>query len=180
MKTPKAFREMEFRGLINELIALFHPHTYVEIGVKNGWTFNEIAPQVRRAVAVDPAPMKEIHDWPQVEKFRMTSAEFVKIWTDPIDLLFIDGDHRKDAVLHDIYQVGDFVREGTGLILCHDTHPVREELLDDGHCSTAWKAVWEIRLNFPEYEVVTLPGPWAGLSILRRAPRHLYFQEVSA
>ena len=171
----KTYKNMEFREFICELIRLFEPHTYVEMGVQKGYTFNMVSPMVKRAVAVDINDMISIITRPNVETCRMTSLEFAKQWTDPIDLLFIDANHRKECVLDDFDALNGFVREGSGLILLHDTHPAAEHLLSDRFCSNAWEAAWEIRKKrkYADFEIMTLPGPYAGLSIIRKAKRHL-------
>lgn len=68
-----------------------------------------------------------------------------------------------------------FVTAGHGLICLHDTHPISRELTADEFCSNAWEAAVEIRRNpeFEDFEIVTLPGPRAGLSIIRKATSHL-------
>lgn len=172
----KKYKNMEFRELMCELVRLFEPATYVEIGVQKGYTFNSISPLVNCAVAVDVNPMDRIAELPHVQKFQMPSIEFAKKWNDPIDLLFIDADHRKESVLADFNALNSFVREGTGLIMLHDTHPIGEHLLSDRFCSNAWEAAEEIRRNVryrDDFEIVTLPGPHAGLSVIRKAKRHL-------
>lgn len=171
----KPHKHTEFRNLMIELIRLFSPATYVEVGVQRGYIFNALAPLVQRAVAVDILAMTDVIDRPNVEKHIMPSARFAETWRDPIDLLFIDADHRKEAVLADFDALAPFVREGEGLILLHDTHPVQESLLSDRFCSNAWEAAWTIRRGrkYKDFEIVTLPGPWAGLSIIRKAERHL-------
>jgi hypothetical protein len=163
-----------------ELVKLLKPGTYVEVGVQRGYTFNVIAPLVEKAVAVDVQKMKSIADAPNVVKYQMTSEEFAKQWWEPIDLLFIDADHHAEAVSRDFHNLSGFVREGTGLILLHDTHPMMEELLQDEFCSSAWitaDQLWRYSVNYrdgvPEgYEIVTLPGPWFGLSIVRKRGKH--------
>lgn len=169
----KPQKNMEFRDLMVELVRLFSPHTYVEVGVQRGFTFNTIAAMVPKAVAVDIQDMPRVIGRPNVEKHVMPSAQFVAIWKEPIDILFIDADHRKEAVLADFDVLSPFVREGSGLILLHDTHPVQESLLSDRFCSNAWEAAWTIRKNrkYSDFEIVTLPGPWAGMSIIRKAGR---------
>ncbi len=171
----KVWKVTEHRELIAELIRLFEYETYVELGIRKAQTFNMIAPLVKRAVAVDNVDWGRIIDRPNVEKFIMTSEEFSKVWKDPIDLLFIDADHAKQAVLSDVDRISPFVREGTGLILLHDTYPIAEHLLAPGYCNNAWEAAWTIRRSpkYKDFEIVTLPGPYAGLSIIRKAPRHL-------
>lgn len=161
-----------------ELVKLYHPKTYVEIGVAEGYTFNQIImrPEIELAVAVDIKPMPNVpadgYKTKDVHLFEMSSQEFAKVWKDPIDMLFIDGDHNKETVEHDFFEIGKFVRTGTGLILLHDTHPMTEELLQPQFCHNAWEfadRLWGDNTDWVNaYEVVTLPGPWAGLSIVRK------------
>ena len=173
----QAQRKQEFRDLIFELVLLFKPYTYCEIGVKRGYVFNYIAPHVSRAVAVDIAPFRGIRKGGNTLHYQMSSLDFVKEWgkqsNTKIDLLFIDADHRCKQVLEDLGAMHNFVPECTGLILLHDTYPIREELLIDSRCSDAWKAAKFIRQELNKvYEIVTLPGPQAGLSIIRKAMTH--------
>lgn len=165
----------EFRKLMVELVHIFQFPTYVEIGARNGDTFNLIAPLVKRAVAVDIIPMDGVIKRPNVEVFHMTSQDFANTWTDPINLLFIDADHSAKVVMQDFNRLSQFVPEGTGLILLHDTHPISKEQLAPTRCGDAWKAAWMIRSDpaFQHFEIVTLPGPIAGLSIIRKAIKHL-------
>lgn len=50
-----------------------------------------------------------------------SSYEIAKNWKEPIDILFIDGDHRYEAVKQDYALFSPFVRKG-GLIIFHDTN----------------------------------------------------------
>lgn len=174
IKTPKEYINMEYRWLLIELAKTFHPHTYVEIGVKKGYTFNAMLPYVKRAVGVDivDAPIDtKFSNW---EFFKMPSSEFAFKWKDPINFLFIDGDHNRDAVLDDFERLFKFVQSDEGLIFLHDTYPVKPELCKKGYCYNAWEAAKYLRKhvnNHPlsiNYEIITLPGPWAGLSIIRK------------
>lgn len=178
MRAPGKYRNMEFRGLIVEMVNLFQPETYVEIGVQRAYTFNTISPLVKRAVAVDIVDTGRIAQHPNVETYIMPSIAFSKLWKDPIDLLFIDADHTKESVLADFNALAPYVADN-GLVLLHDTHPVQESLLREGYCSNAWEAARKIHLGlkYRDWEIVTLPGPWAGLSIARRAPEHLMWRE---
>jgi predicted O-methyltransferase YrrM len=49
------------------------------------------------------------------------SHEVVKSWRDPIDMLFIDGNHAFDAVRQDFLDWSPFVRPG-GMLAFHDTY----------------------------------------------------------
>lgn len=171
------FRHMEFRDLIIQLVRLHQPKTYVEVGVQKGYTFNTIAPMVKRAIAVDVKIQKSIITRDGIEHYEMPSSEFMKQWKDPIDLLFIDGDHRKETVIADFDGLSTFVPT-TGLILLHDTGPVCEKLLDDSYCSNAWEAAQEISQNkekYGQFEICTLNFPWAGLSIIRKIGKHYLY-----
>jgi hypothetical protein len=170
---PRQFRYMEFRNVLKELVLLGDPDVYVEIGVQKAETFNLVAPGARRAIAVDINPMPQVIRNPNVEVFHMSSLEFAEVWQGKIDILFIDGDHRREAVRQDILALEKFVPECTGLILLHDTYPVVPDLEKDSYCSNAWEVAREIHEDWEGWEIVTIPGPWAGLSILRKAPRHL-------
>lgn len=180
MHTPKEYREMEFIELFISLAKLFKPKVYVELGVKKGYTIKRMAEFVEKAIGVDiniPAI-----DLPNVELVQCKTVEFAKSFNgrDPfIDMLFIDADHEKEAVLWDFLSYLPYVRPGTGLILLHDTHPVNDELIQPGYCHNAWQAAEFIYKDYhTDVEIVTLPGPWAGLSIARRlGPHHLAWKQ---
>lgn len=177
IKTPCQYRNMEFRDLLILLVQMFAPRTYVELGVKGGYTFNAVAQcsQIERAVAVDIAPMTNIITGDKIQHYQCSSREFQEKWKQKknrgIDLLFIDADHSKEAVLDDFMRMSPYVTSYTGLICMHDTYPVKSELMVDGYCSNAWEAVRELRYdaNFNDmFEFLTLPGPWAGMTIARK------------
>ena len=160
-------KKQEYKDFIVELAKLFKPKVYVEIGAKAGYVINAVSEHAERAIAVD-LKLSGIKDG--IEQFQMSSEEFSFLWKDPIDLLFIDADHRAEAVLNDLDYLSKFVVPETGLILLHDTFPVNERLLQDDRCSDAWRVARMIHMTKFDYEIVTLPGPWAGLSIIRPVP----------
>jgi predicted O-methyltransferase YrrM len=177
MKTPNEYREMEFIELFIALARLFKPQTYVELGVKKGYTIRRMAPYVKHAIGIDIAPLEVNPDWGNVTTIKSTTLDYAKSLagrTPFIDMLFIDADHECGAVLNDFWAYFPYVRPGTGLILMHDTHPINQELLDPGYCHDAWIAAKQLSLRSTEnqYEIVTLPGPWAGLSIVRKLGAH--------
>ena len=162
-------KKQEYKDFIVELVKLFKPKLYVEIGARFGYTFNAVAPYCRRAIAVDPISDVKLSD--NVRQYKVTSNAFVAMAAESnlkIDLLFIDGDHSSKQVMNDFIEIGKFVVPETGLILLHDTFPVHVDLLSETRCGDAWKVAKEIRSFFASWEIVTLPGPWAGLSIIRK------------
>ena len=178
-------RHQEFRDLILELVLLFKPDTYCEIGVKRGYVYNHIAPHVKRAVAVDIAPFRGIYKKANALHFNMSSDDFIQEWykqdNQQIDMAFIDADHNYTQVLRDYVGIEVFVPEHVGLILLHDTYPVNKSLTAEGYCGTAWKAAKSLRESpySNSIEILTLPGPRAGLSIIRKAKTYGWMDESS-
>lgn len=175
MHTPQEYREMEFIELFIALAKLYRPKVYVELGVKKGYTLKRMAPFVGQAIGIDIVPLAI--DLPNVKFVQGKTTEFAESLAgrEPfIDMLFIDADHSTKAVLEDFYAYFPYVKPGTGLILLHDTHPINEELTEDGYCSDAWKTAVYLRKEgyCMDLEIVTLPGPWAGLSIVRKLGVH--------
>lgn len=179
MKTPKEYKEMEFAGVMIELAKLFKPEFYVELGVRKGATLLKMAPYVKRAVGVDINPVA-FNPPDNVSTYKCSTLDFAQGQkSESIDFLFIDADHDPAAVLADLKAFLPKVKTGTGLIFLHDTHPIMQELTDPGYCNNAWKAADMVfhGNGYPNLEIVTLPGPWAGLSILRkRGTHHLSWQ----
>lgn len=180
----KNLKKQEFVPLMQFLVEMYEPDVYVEIGVEKSYTFNQVAPLVKEAYAVDIRLMPNIIQLDNVKVCRMSSIDFAEKWGKgkwgkgkQIDLLFIDADHRRDAVLFDFNFLSRFVTPGTGLVLLHDTYPSSKHLLKDGWCSNAWEAAEEIHTNpkYRDWYGITLPGPWAGLSIFRFVPRNKHF-----
>jgi len=170
---------MEYRNVLEEIIRVAQPHTYVEIGILRAGTFNLISPHVTRAVAVDKNGCKYVTKLPHVEIYPILSDEFFLQWSDPIDICFIDADHSKQAVLRDFDNALKFIREGTGAIFLHDTHPANRYYTHPDKCNDAYAAAWEIRTaeKYRDIEIVTLPWGGAGLSICRKAPRQLAWKD---
>lgn len=182
IKTPAPYRQMEYRWLLLQLAEFFKPETYVEIGVKNGYTFIEMLKYVGLGIGVDidnSVAQRMPTEYSNWKFFHGTSREFADGWEGPIDFLFIDGDHKRDSVIDDFENLFKWVTEDRGLIFLHDTYPVKPELAMPGYCNDAWEAGRYLRERANGvhplgllYEMVTLPGPWAGLSIVRRLRRN--------
>jgi predicted O-methyltransferase YrrM len=182
MKTPAEYKEMEFIELLIVIAKLFKPKVYMELGTKRGYTIRRMAQFVERAIGVDIRQLEL--DLPNVTTITGTTQAYAESLANSgefIDMLFIDADHSYEAAYEDFLKYLPLVRSGTGLIMMHDTHPVMPELAVEGHCGTAWKAARKIHLLGQDklnVEIVTLPGPWAGLSIIRKlGDFHLAWQK---
>lgn len=192
-------KNTEFRDLFIELIKLFKPKVYMELGTKNGYIFNSIAPLVERAIAIDCNGFNQsFYKHKNAFLFDMTTDDLYNLYSEEgifvapknvqqdlifqyqVDFLFIDACHEKEQVLKDFDNFSKFVKEDIGLIFLHDTYPTKKELTAPGYCHNAYEAAWEIRNNATykkDFEIVTLPGPFFGLSIIRKATKQVAWEE---
>ena len=124
----------------------YRPRTFVEIGVFAGWTSREVlkdSPWVERYVGVDLAPDKLAPEClaqltvvglgPEKEPGRLAKRDprFEMVLLDgpdalrpemvaPADMVFIDGDHRYEAVRRDTAVARAALRDGAGILTWYD------------------------------------------------------------
>lgn len=172
--------------LIVCLCALYRPEIYIEFGTQRGYTFNKVLPYIQeKAISVDVANYREIKESDKVEKYVGTTCSyyltFPRNLEKSVDVVFIDAYHAADAVYRDVQIARELIKTSTGLILLHDTYPITEELKSPKYCSDAWKTARNLKnemLNWRKethLEVLTLPGPFFGLTILREVPAGGHF-----
>ena len=130
--------------LLHGLVRALKPERVVEIGSARGASTCYIAQALRengagRLRAIDPHVKTEWNDEHSVDSYdqlvgnlralrleayveviREFSHDVAPRWKDPIDLLFIDGDHSFEGVERDWKLFSPFVRE-FGFIVFHDT-----------------------------------------------------------
>ena len=138
-----AMDNIEIHGLVRAIGMLDRaPERIVEIGSYCGGSTVVIATAARRrnravqVFAIDPFQSDGSHylagyerlfdgnvaEWGVVDtitKVRTTSVAASIGWKEPIDFLFVDGDHEYEAVLADIRAFVPFVRDG-GIVAFHD------------------------------------------------------------
>ena len=110
--------------------------------------------------------------------FKGTTQEFSKeVEASPlqINMLFIDADHSKEAVIQDFKDFFPFVAPH-GLILLHDTHPKNEEMMNPCLSGTACQAVEILSRDTGAYELMTIPVT-PGLTICRKRQVQLSWME---
>ena len=184
----RKYKETEFVNLFIEFAKLLRPNHYLEIGIKKGYVFKEMVKYCGHAVGVDPNPLLHedfLRHYENATVFKMTSEEFKKTYQGPkFDMIFIDGDHTLKGVLHDVVEIAKpMIKPTTGLIFIHDTYPSNPDLTKPGYCDEGgWQVARAIHkdftTSFKDFEIVTIPGPWAGVSILRYVPEeHLHWQK---
>ena len=166
---------------IVHLASLICPRVYVELGIYRCALFNRIVPFAEQLIGVDISADagNYMQQSSKTRFFKGTTQEFAqKVVANPlqIDLLFIDADHSKTAVLQDFKDFFPFVAPH-GLILLHDTHPGNEQMIQPEWCGTAYLAVEELLKEAgSSYELMTIPiSP--GLTICRKRQAQLSWQE---
>lgn len=166
---------------IVHLVSLIRPKVYIELGIFQCALFNRIIPFADQLIGVDISPQagSYMHQSSKTRFYNGTTQAFAKeVEANPlqIDVLFIDADHSREAVLHDFNAFFPFVAPH-GLILLHDTHPGNEALIQPEWCGTAYQAAEELSGRIGStYEIMTIPlSP--GLTICRKRQVQLAWQE---
>lgn len=167
-------------NFIVHLASLVQPKVYVELGIYHCALFNRIVPFAEQLIGVDISAEagNYMQQSPNTRFFNGTTQEFAKeleVHPLQVNMLFIDADHSKEAVLQDFKDFFPFVAPH-GLILLHDTHPGNENLIQPEWCGTAYLAVEELLRENGAYELMTIPlSP--GLTICRKRHGQLSWRE---
>jgi hypothetical protein len=163
--------KMVARGL-NEAKKL---DNYLELGIRNGRNFNEVARFAKTAYAVDIDKRwyKPIKDNKNLVWFHGATKDFLTSYEgEKFDLIFIDADHKHESSLED-FQLSLPLLKDNGIILIHDTYPTCEELVSYSYCGDTYKTAQWIKDNMlDEVEVVTLPF-YYGVSVIRKTKKQL-------
>lgn len=145
---------------------------YLELGIRAGSCFNEVAPLAKEAYAVDINDcFKYIKSNKNMMWFRGKTTDFLNNYNraNKFDLVFIDANHNHESSLNDFELSLPLVHEN-GLILLHDTYPTKEELLSKKYCGDSYKTADVIRRKYGDVcEIATLPF-YYGISVVRRMP----------
>lgn len=107
--------------VIMYLIEKYGYKTYLEIGVGKGSNFRAIECETKHCV--DPN---------YASTYKMTSDKFFKMLDNKkdkrkYDIVFVDGDHSKRAVMRDVNNSLRYLSKG-GIILIHDMNPFSERV----------------------------------------------------
>jgi len=154
------------------------PWIYAEFGIRNGDTFNLVAPLFEKAYAVDHVDcLTPIQHNANLIWFHGSTTEFINNLSDEkFDLVFIDADHSYEQSMKDFAGVFPFVKDN-GIIVLHDSYPPNEAHTGEGSaCGDVWKTAWEIRTQWKNVcEIVTIPAEF-GFSIIRKAEGQLLWR----
>lgn len=165
---------------IVHLASLVRPKVYVELGLFQCALFNRIIPYAEQLIGVDirPEAGNFMQQSPKTRFVNAATQEYAReLEVSPlqINLLFIDADHSKEAVIQDFQNFFPFVAPH-GLILLHDTHPQDEAMMQPGLSGTACQAVEILAQNTGEFELMTIPVA-PGLTICRKRQVQLKWRE---
>jgi len=124
--------------LIQFIINKYNYSNYLEIGCDKDQSFSRI--KIKNKVGVDPISGGTIRD---------TSDNFFKTNKDKFDIIFIDGLHHYEQVIHDIYNALDILNDN-GHILVHDCLPrtIAHQAIPRYRGSwngDVWKSIVELR-----------------------------------
>lgn len=175
----------EYTEFIIALVNLLKVDTYVETELKWNGPLNHVRQHVRRAIGIDPHFRSTVRH--NEEIFGMSIKAYVDTLNERragefIDLLFLDAGRTLEDSMTELMLLSPYVKTCKGLILVHNTHPIAKELTINPCCGEVWKiarTLHESATYSQYYEIVTLPGPCTGLSIIRKAPYHLTWDKAS-
>ncbi len=170
------------QDFIIHLACILKPEIYVELGIFKCGLFNRMVPLAGKAIGVDANPEAGQHmvRAPNVRFVSATTADFarqLKAAPIAIDMLFIDADHSKEAVMADFRSFLPFVRP-QGLILLHDTHPIDEAATASERCGDGYLAIEELSREREDFEMMTIPVH-PGLTCCRKRQRQLSWQSTT-
>lgn len=172
-----------FALILFNLVLLYRPRIIVEIGTRTAHSTNIFLAALRavgsgmlHSVDIDPTCVHYVRRWYRKNWafHNMSSLEFSARFNEPVDLAFIDGDHRFEAAKQDFEIMGSLLVPD-GLILMHDTYPPCKQYEGDSDLADAWKVpVWVKQTLSEEFEVCTIPKH-LGLSLIRKRGSTKYF-----
>lgn len=161
---------MKRYNIINKLIEKYDYKSYLEIGVRNGMTFNKV--HIDQKESVDPNELNST--------YKVTSDVFFKKYPEKsYDIIFIDGLHHTDQVDRDIINSINSLNTN-GTIVLHDCNPIKKEhQIVPKQCNIwngdVWKSI--VKFRFKEYDKFKcfVINTDHGLGIIRRGKSDVKF-----
>jgi hypothetical protein len=126
--------------VLNKLISKYNYKSYLEIGVSNGHTFDNINIDITNKIGVDPdCEVYKVFWSGKGNVFCVSSNEFFKDLDleQKFDLIFIDGLHLAEQVFIDIVNSLSHLNQN-GLIIVHDCSPQKREHATEYNNHAIW------------------------------------------
>ena len=158
---------MDRAEVLNHLINVCHYQSYLEIGVREGHTFNQV--KCAHKVSVDPLSPATYH---------VTSDQYFADHPDHrYDLVLVDGLHLEEQWLRDVHNSLKALNFG-GTILCHDILPKHENMAGEHPvvsqwCGTVWRGWAKLRMTNPLIEQWVVSADH-GLGLIQKGKQQLY------
>ena len=165
-------------SFIKHLVILLEPKNYLELGLYKCELFNSLIPHCSNLVGVDieKSSGRYMKNKSKCQFKNMTTDEYFKEAQNEglkFDFIFIDADHKKEAVKEDFNNYIKLLSDH-GIMCLHDSYPKNEQYTDPGYCGDGYKAIFELSKNTDEYEMVTIPIH-PGLTVVRKRSEQLNF-----
>jgi hypothetical protein len=125
--------------IINSIIQYVGASRYLEIGVDNGVSFNNILCDYK--VGIDP-------NFDSPATLHVTSDDFFKTNNENFDVIFLDGLHHSEQLERDINNSLNILNDN-GIIICHDIIPITYEQQIIPFTGGEWTGdVWKTFVKF--------------------------------
>ena len=168
-------------SIIKHLISKYQLESYLEIGVRDFYNFDQI--DCVDKTAVDPRPIGGKERAGTINLYAQTSDQFFESLNPEkrFDLIFIDGLHLAEQVEKDIDNALAHLSDA-GFIVMHDCNPPtefhqREVYKVDGKFppwnGTTWKAFAKKRMQDKGLEMAVVNTDW-GVGLIRRGAQKLF------
>jgi hypothetical protein len=154
--------------VMNFIIKELNYSKYLEIGLRAGYTFDDINCRIKHSIDPVSSPGHE-------PTFKMTSDVFFEQFkAAQYDIIFIDGDHNHDQVRRDFFNAWEKIPLN-GCIILHDTNPPNKRFTEMDRCGTAFRVIVDMLANddMPiELYTINMPKDEGnGISIVFKGPR---------
>lgn len=148
--------------IIVDLVKVYRPKVYVELGLHIGETWYKVIPHAEKSFGVDIVD-RSIKGG---KIYIQTTDEFFQHFDQEINMAFIDADHSFESVLKDLKNVSKLLHP-QGVIILHDTDPESDHLFNKCYCGDAYRVVTLLQ-DSEEYNAITIPVAEAGLTIITK------------
>lgn len=166
----------DYYSVLSLLHQILEPHSYVEIGVRNGESLC-LALSGTTTIGIDPFPQMTERVHPGTRLYPMTSDEFFEnldlheeLGTATLSLAFIDGMHLFEQVLKDFMNLERYAGEET-VVVVHDCMPLTRRVASRDRqtgfwCGDGWKIVPCLLSYRPDLRIAVVPTKPSGLGII--------------
>jgi predicted O-methyltransferase YrrM len=139
-----------------QIAKTIRPQLYVEVGVHQAFTFNRVARFSVSAIGADinPNSLKWISSKNSLFVLGGSDEVVANLGDKKIDFLFIDADHRKEAVLNDFQTLEPYFTQDV-IVAIHDTYPRSVDFIQDNYCSDSYKVP----------ELLNMSSKWAAVTV---------------